>query len=80
MKHKFDITTIIVSFALLAALLIGTIFMPDSVVAGLVDARAFIIRYLGSFFIIFVAAMLIYNLWLVFSKYGSIRLGKVTSK
>ena len=77
MKHKFDITTIIVSFALLAALLIGTIFMPDSVVAGLVDARAFIIRYLGSFFIIFVAAMLIYNLWLAFSKYGSIRQGKV---
>ena len=39
--------------------------------------RAFIIRYLGSFFIILLLPMLIYNLWLAFSKYRSIRLGRV---
>lgn len=77
MHKKFDITTIIVSIALLFLLLIGTIFMADTVVNGLVSAKDFLINYVGFFFIVFVAALLFYNVWLAASKYGNIRLGKV---
>ncbi len=77
MRYKFDIKTITISISLLLVLLLGTVFMPDSVVNGLVAAKDFVIRYLGSFFIIFVASMLFYNVWIAFSKYGSIRLGKI---
>ncbi len=75
--QKIDYVTIIVSVALLALLVISTIASPKLVVTSLVSAKDFVIYYLGSFFIVFVAAMLFYNVWLAFSKYGSIRLGKV---
>ena len=75
--QKIDYTTIVVSVALLALLVILTIATPELMVRGLVSAKDFVIYYLGSFFIVFVAAMLFYNVWLAFSKYGSIRLGKV---
>ncbi|MEE0776213.1 MAG: BCCT family transporter [Bacillota bacterium] len=75
--YRFDVTTIAVSTFLLLALLVCTIVMSDTLVNGLVNAKAFIIKYFGCFFILFVASMLIYNLWLAFSKYGSIRLGRV---
>lgn len=75
--QKIDYVTIVVSVALLALLVILTIASPKLVVSGLVSAKDFVIYYLGSFFIVFVATMLFYNVWLAFSKYGSIRLGKV---
>ncbi|HMM06514.1 MAG TPA: BCCT family transporter [Clostridiales bacterium] len=75
--QKIDYVTIVVSVALLALLVISTIASPELVVTSLVSAKDFVIYYLGSFFIVFVAAMLFYNIWLAFSKYGSIRLGKV---
>lgn len=76
-NHNVDYVTIIVSIALLALLVGLTIAIPRLVVNGLVAARDFVIYNLGSFFVIFVAALLFYNIWLAFSKYGSIRLGKI---
>lgn len=76
-NYKYDYTTMLVSIALLALLVIMTIAVPDVMVNGLVSVRDFIIYNLGSFFIVFVAALLVYNIWLAGSKYGVIRLGKV---
>lgn len=75
--HPIDYMTIIISITLLATLVFLTIISPDTVVNGLVSARDFAIYYLGSFFIVFVAGMLFYNVWLAFSKYGNIRLGRI---
>ena len=55
----------------------SVIAVPDVMVNGFVSVRDFIIYNLGSFFIVFVAALLVYNIWLAGSKYGAIRLGKV---
>lgn len=77
MKYKYDYITIFVSIALLVLLVVMTITVPDLMVTGLVSVRDYIIHNLGFFFIIFVAALLVYNIWLAGSKYGSIRLGRV---
>ena len=63
-NYKYDYTTMLVSIALLALLVIMTIAVPDVMVNGLVSVRDFIIYNLGSFFIVFVAALLVYNIWL----------------
>lgn len=75
--YPIDYMTIIISITLLAALVFLTIISPDLVVKNLVSARDFVIYYMGSFFMVFVAGMLFYNIWLAFSKYGNIRLGKI---
>lgn len=76
-KSEFDYVTIFVSIGLLAVLVFLTIAIPNVLVSKLVEIRDFIIYNLGSFFIIFVAALLVYNIWLAASKYGAVRLGKV---
>lgn len=75
MTHKLDKTTIIVSSVLLCILVVAAIIVPDAVVNGFVSAKKFIINYLGAFFMVFVAGILAYNLYLAFSKYGNIRYG-----
>lgn len=76
-KYQFDYVTMVISIVLLALLVGLTIAIPDIVVNNLVVVRDFIIYNIGSFFIVFVGALLIYNIWLAGSKYGSVRLGKV---
>lgn len=76
MFKKYDIVTIAASLILMAALVIGTIFAADQVVAGLAAAKNWVIYKLGWFFILVVAGIMFYVLWLAFSKYGSIRMGR----
>ena len=80
MTKKYDVVTIVVSLGLMAALVIGTIFAGDSVISGLGNAKNFVIYKFGWLFIILVAAILFYVLWLAFSKYGSIRMGREKPK
>lgn len=76
MAKRYDLVTIITSLVLMALLVIGTIFAGDSVITGLSDAKNWVIYHFGWVFILVVAAILFYVLWLAFSKYGSIRMGR----
>ncbi len=76
MSQKIDKVSIGVSLALLATLVICTIFAPDATTSGLVSAKNFVVQWLGFYFILMIIFMLGYNLWLALSKYGGIRLGK----
>ncbi len=76
MSQKIDKVSIGVSLALLATLVICTIFVPDATTSGLVAAKNAVVKWLGFYFILMIIFMLGYNSWLALSKYGSIRLGK----
>jgi BCCT family betaine/carnitine transporter len=75
--YQIDYVTIIASILLLSFLVICTICVPDVVVSKLVSVRNVLIYHFGAYFILFTAGMLFYNIWLAFSKYGDIRLGRV---
>ena len=75
-KYKMDYIAIGISVAILSALVVGTIFSPDSIVGGLNGIRNYLIYNFGFYFVLFTAAMLFYNIYLAASKYGSIRLGR----
>ena len=76
MMKKYDIVTIATSLALMAALVIGTIFAADKVVTGFAAAKNWVIYNLGWIIILVVAAIMFYVFWLAFSKYGKIRMGR----
>lgn len=76
MSKKYDIVTIISSLILMAALVVSTIFWGDQFIAGLGTAKNWVIYKLGWVFILIVAAITFYVLWLALSKYGSIRMGR----
>lgn len=76
MSKKFDLVTIITSLVIMALLVIGTILIPDKVVSGLGTAKTWVIYKFGWVFILVVAAILFYVIWLALSKYGSIRMGR----
>lgn len=76
MSKKLDVTTICVSLVLMTSLVIGTIFASDKVVTGLSAAKSWVIYNMGWVFILIVALVMFYVLWLAFSKYGSIRMGR----
>ena len=77
---KYDIVTIITSIVLMAVLVFFTVrdkmLDKTDVFDGLGDAKKFVIYKFGWLFIIIVAAILFYVLWLAFSKYGNIRMGR----
>ena len=76
MSKKYDLVTIVSSLILMAALVFGTIFFGDKVISGLGTAKSWVIYRFGWVFIIIVAAITFYVLWLALSKYGSIRMGR----
>lgn len=75
-KLIIDKVSIAISLLLLATLVFFTLTSPQSTTDGLVSAKDFVTKYLGSYFVVLIIGMLVYNCWLVFSKYGNIRLGK----
>lgn len=75
-KYQMDYVAIVISVAILSAIVIWTIIAPDGIVNGLNTAKSFLIYNLGFYFVIFTAAMLFYNVYLAASKYGAIRLGR----
>ncbi|MEG1497768.1 MAG: BCCT family transporter, partial [Clostridiales bacterium] len=79
-KWNIDKVSIAISIMLLAALVFFTVFNPNKTTETLVTAKDFVTNYLGFYFIILIIAILAYNCWLVFSKYGNIRLGKEAPK
>lgn len=74
--YKVDWIAIIVSIVILAALVVGTIASPETIVSGLDSVKHFLIYNFGFYFILFTAAMLFYNIYLAASKYGYVRLGR----
>ena len=76
MAKRYDVVTIVTSLVLMAALVAGTIFAGDSVITGLNEAKNWTIYQFGWVFILIVAGILFYVLWLAFSKFGSIRMGR----
>lgn len=76
MSKKYDFTTIIFSLVLMTVLVLGTIFIPDKVVNGLTAAKSAVIYRFGWIFILIVAAIMFYVIWLAVSKYGGIRMGR----
>lgn len=75
-KYRMDYVAIFVSVAILAAIVVLTICSPDTFVNGLHSIRDVLIYNFGAYFIVFTVAMLAYNVYLAFSKYGAIRFGR----
>lgn len=75
-SKKYDIPLIVISFLLVSALVIGMVLAPD--VANKVSSIIFsaITQTLGSPILWFVFGCFILCLYIAFSKYGNIRLGK----
>ena len=79
-KHKIDYIAIIVSMIMLGFIVVCTIISSDSLVHGLLAGKNFLIHKFGFYFILFVAGMLFYDIYLAFSKYGNVRLGRAKPK
>ncbi len=75
-KYRMDYVAIGVSLAILAILVILTIRDPEQVVNGLLSVRDVLIYDFGWYFLLFTAVILFYNIYLAFSKYGHIRMGR----
>lgn len=75
-QYKIDWVAILVSFAILAAIVILTIVSPDRLLGGLNSVRHVLIYNFGAYFIVFTAVILFYSIYLAFSKYGNIRFGR----
>ncbi len=75
-KGRLDKPSMFISLFLLATLVIATIAAPVATTQFLDDARIEAVDVLGFYFLIEVLFCLGFNLWLAFSKYGSIKMGK----
>ncbi|PBB07001.1 BCCT family transporter [Salimicrobium humidisoli] len=74
-KYKFMNTTFWSSFLIILAFTIWGGLAPDTLASQADTVYSFIANTFGWFYLIFVFALIIFNFYLAFSKYGSIRLG-----
>lgn len=74
-SQKFDISVMLISFAVVIALVIGTLVSPEGANSVASSVFKFITVSLGSPILLFVFGCLLLCLYLAFSKYGSIRMG-----
>ncbi|MDR2487428.1 MAG: BCCT family transporter [Clostridiales Family XIII bacterium] len=75
-KKRIDRLSVAVALVLLGTLLTFSIASPVSTTNGLVAARVGSVKVLGFWFILIVILCMVFNGFLAFSKYGTIRMGK----
>ncbi|MEE0776211.1 MAG: BCCT family transporter [Bacillota bacterium] len=73
---NIDWIAVAFGIALLLTFFGFTMAMPEKMTSGLDTASNFVTGNLGFYFVLLAIVVLIYNCWLIFSKYGEIRLGK----
>ncbi len=66
-------------FVVIAFVLFGVLY-PDPAKAGFDAIHGFITEYFGWYYLLAVTFFLVFALWLMFSRYGSIRLGPAREK
>lgn len=76
MKKKLDLVTICSSILLIVGVFVATVISPEGFNAALQAARKWCIYRLGAIIIVFVALLLFFVLYIAFSKFGEIRMGK----
>ncbi|RSL34025.1 BCCT family transporter [Salibacterium salarium] len=74
-KWKFMNRTFWISFSIIFFFALWGALAPDMLAANAATAYEFIADTFGWFYLVFVLCLIIFNLYLAFSKYGSIRLG-----
>ena len=80
LKDKIDWTTVIVPFALIAFLCAGFIFVPEQSSNIIAQIRFLLGDTLGLYYLIIGLGVFLLSIYLAFSKYGSIRLGRPDEK
>nr|WP_252315816.1 BCCT family transporter [Sinobaca sp. H24] len=73
-------TVLKVSVVLILSFLLFGVFFTEQLEAGITVTQAFVFAHFGWYFQILVTALLIFAIYLGFSKYGNIRLGKPDEK
>lgn len=79
-KNRLDIFTMVVPFAIILLLCISFILLPDASKNILSSLRFFIGEEFGTYYLAVGLLMFFMSLFLAFSRYGNIRLGKVGEK
>lgn len=67
---------LIISMILLGVIVVWGAFSPDSFQLAVNGAQAFIMKWFTQYYILVMSAFVIFAIYLLFSKYGSIKLGK----
>ncbi|MBQ2105750.1 MAG: BCCT family transporter, partial [Lachnospiraceae bacterium] len=80
LKDKIDWTTVVVPFALIAFLCAGFIFVPEQSSNIIAQIRFLLGDTLGLYYLIIGLGVFLLSIYLAFSKYGSIRLGRPDEK
>ena len=80
LKNKIDWTTVIVPFALIAFLCAGFILAPEQSSGIIAQIRFLLGDTLGLYYLIIGLGVFLLSIYLAFSKYGSIRLGRPDEK
>lgn len=79
-KDRIDWSTVIIPFALVLFLCLSFILFPDSSKLLIAQIRALLGDTLGLYYLIIGLGIFLLSLYLAFSRYGSIRLGKPDEK
>ncbi len=75
-KLQVDRPAILCSLVLVGAMVVCSILYPAQTVSAFAGAREFVSRVFGSLFQFTTVACTIVAVWMIFSKYGDVRLGK----
>lgn len=80
LKHKIDWITVIVPFLLILFLCISFMAMPEQSVAVLEKIRSLFGDTFGLYYLVIGLGIFLLSIYLAFSRYGSIRLGRPDEK
>lgn len=79
-KRQLDWVTMVIPFIIILFLCISFVFLPDSSKRMIEGIRTFLGEELGTYYLAVGLGVFLLSLYLAFSKYGSIRLGKKDEK